>query len=381
MNNLKDYRYLITSSTIDSISGNYLYFKTNEEPQTELDGIDLSVLKDASTWYRFIGTQEVNGNIEEIKQSEDYLFIRYTNGNLDVYNNELETNYRAFNIDNENCHFIEIVEEIGILLIDRGGSIDVRRLIDFFPLASLKKPDGYTDYISFIVKNKRGEYLLIDESNNGYIIVGLTTSTPSIPKEPKLLSSSTIVCGYNKTDNSMVLFSNSGNDIIETSLIVTDGYFINSFDSVFKTGTILLDSISFFEKIVLLADNGKMYIYDVNNSTTSIINIYDVGTGFTNIFLLDKINLYRNLTPGTTQKIIGFNSGANSIRKTHYFNATVTSSVETNIFLKDEESIINLINTLKPIHTQLRTLTLLFDYGVFGAGNFGVGVFGVGEIT
>ena len=129
---------------------------------------------------------------------------------------------------------------------------------------------------------------------------------------------------------------------------------------------------------MLIGDD--LYFYDLNNSLYSVLGVLD-GTNFTNLYLTDKINIYKTSIPDILQKIIGFNTGMNVIRKTHYFDAKVIRSLETLTFLKTNEDIIKLIESGKPIHTKLKNLTVVDDLGVFDYGGFGIGLFGNGEYS
>jgi hypothetical protein len=387
-NNSKNYNYLLTSSLVDGISGNYLYFKTNDDPLTTLHGITLNNLLSPSTWYRFTGVQEVSGNIAEIKQSESYLFIRYNNGNLDVYDVELETDNLVFSIDNNNCYFVGIMEELGMVTLDRGSYVDVRKLDNFSIISKPNKPSPLTAPIRFIVKNKKDEYLLIDSDNFGYLLVSLT-SVPYIYDSDVSITDGSIVSCYYIKDNKTLVFNNYNGHIYITYVNISSSHVINTavtlYDlnispSIHAEDTVLLGSVGFYEKIILLDDKNKLHFFDLNTLNSYTNPVLGSGT-MTNLYFIDKINMYDRSNPSMLRKIVGFSSGTTSLRKTHYFNASVTRTLETYIFLDTREKVIDVIDMMKPVHTKLLTLHIYDDIGVFGYGHHGLGKFGNGEMS
>ena len=374
-NNFKNYYYILTSSMVNGISGTYLYYKTNDEPL--IDGIN------PNSWYRFAGVHEISGNIAEIKQSEKYLFIRYTNNNLDVYDIELDSNNLLFSIDNMNCFFVGILEEINTLLIDRGTYIDIRGLEFFDIKGSTLKTNTYP--IRFAIKNQKDEYVIIDSSNYCYMLIDLLNAPTLIDYGAQIKDNTntiyTPLSGFYLKDNNQMLFANGTTTMKKIQLIVSSAHAISCYASDISSDTTqILDIISYYEKIIILSNSDNLYFFDLTDSSvtnTSIIN----KTGCTNIFMVDKINIYSEASNTLLQKIIGFSTGTNILRKTHYFNATVVRSLETYKFLNTYEKVLDLINIMKPVHTKLLQLTIYDDFGAFGYGTNGIGRFGNGEYS
>jgi hypothetical protein len=365
--NERNYEYLINESD------NALYFKTNDEPENGYT---------PNTWYKF------DDNIDWIKVSEDYIFIHYLNNELKVYINVLESAL----LDGSphwivsNCEYLMFDADIDLLIIDVGTYFQIRKLSNFFYLSKVEKPISSTEPTLFMFKNDYYEYTVINNINNIYVLTLLNTSTPVVqptididhPLVP--LTAETIVDAYYSANRKFIYFTNVGADIVATTIYLNQMYSRTSSSNTY-TGLNTLGMIKFFEKIVLLTDDNSLLLFDMDVlSFISVIPLLSPTTA-DRIFFANKIQLYETTDPNYLNEIVGFDTGSNIIYKTHYFDASVKRSAETYTFLPTEQSVIELINYIKPLHTQLNKLYLIDDLGVFGWGTFGLGLFGDGEYS
>jgi hypothetical protein len=156
---------------------------------------------------------------------------------------------------------------------------------------------------------------------------------------------------------------------------------------MFVSGSEILDETRFYEKAIFLLENNELGVYDVLKDTITYSQLPIISGGaynYTKMFFVDEINIYDSGAPSLLYKILAWNVGTTTLYKTHYFDAKVLRTAELLEFLPKEKDVIDLINTLKPIHTKLRNIIFLDDLGVFGYGDFGsdeptASYFGYGE--
>lgn len=379
--NEKNYYFIL------STDGRLLY-KTNDD--------SLSDYIPNSYWSLF------KSDVNEFILSDDFILLSTSGDNLEIYENTLETYavsgndgityatsgsitedgieryLKYFSIDNNNCYFVKPIDNTndghGRLILDRGQYIDLRRLDDFFLLNTFTKPVT-GEFVEFAVEKNDDEYLLIYTNGKGSIITGLNSSASMISTLYDLTSYN-VVNAYNRKYNNITLLCNSsaGDSYIGKFTFSNTNNLSTPTFTMFVSGSEILDETRFFEKSILLLENNELGVYDIVNDTTTYSQLPIISAGaenYNNLFFVDEINIYDSSNPSLLYKILAWNVGTTTLYKTHYFDAKVLRTAELLQFLPEDRDVINLINTLKPLHTKLRNIIFLDDLGVFGYGHFG----------
>lgn len=379
--NEKNYFFVLNTS------GDLLY-KTND------DSLSDYILD--QTWNLF------KQNVSSFILSDDFISLLLNDNTLEIYDNTLETyalsGGTTYSVtgDNEdltfftadNVYFIKTIDDLNRIILDRGNYIELRQLDNFYLLSSFTKPVT-GEYVEFAVKKNNDDYLIVYTNGQGSVLTGMNSSAMLITNPDTNnyiydLTSYDIKNVYDRNYNNITFVSNSsGGDSYITKLSFNDTYKMTSSTNFMVSGSEVLDDARYYEKAIFLLENNELSIYDIVKDTytyTQLPIISGDGYNYTDLFFTDKINIYDNSdTSLILNKILAWNTGTTTLYKTHYFDAKVLRRYEVLKFLPNTTDIIDLINTLKPIHTQLRNVIYYDDISTFGYGNFGLGKFGKGE--